>query len=468
MGRGQGQDFGATGLSRRGSSPSIVSAPDGAGGGGSNGASAAPPASAGREREPNEGLRRHKLITQELRAAFERTGSQEAGGAWDATVIAKLFCPYGRGTWYITEFDGEDEFFGYCLSPLGADCDELGYASYREMAETMISPFGGAIRVPAIERDCSFEPRKLRDCEGVHAPEPEPEPQAEPDAEPDDRPSSDIALDSALESGAAGSEGVAVSGRAPVSTPGATPSRLARHIASRLWPDVQWQRKIAPGVFGFSSAGHGGVIAIVGEADLPEEHVAAAREVGLVEGICVLRGRGTAPGTRARVLSTAEGYPRERLVGLAEEEGDRATFFEAWVGEEDCDWATLFLASPALSDQAVAANWSSDAPTPEELRDLVQRNNERYLAALEPGYVPQEDGQIRRYERRAAKLAAGERLLASASSQGDGVVHVTFRGQDGSGEVWAMSNATYDAVSRTSESVTADEYRAFGEITRVS
>ena len=32
------------------------------------------------------------------------------------------------------EFDGEDTLFGYMVSPLGPDCDELGYASLAELA----------------------------------------------------------------------------------------------------------------------------------------------------------------------------------------------------------------------------------------------------------------------------------------------------------------------------------------------
>jgi hypothetical protein len=240
-------------------------------------------------------------------------------------------------------------------------------------------------------------------------------------------------------------------------------------VASRLWPDIQRQRKIDKGVFSFSSAGHGGVIAILGEADLPPEHVAAAREVGLIETVCVLRGRGRGTrGPTTRLLSTAEGYSREQLVRLAEEEPERASLLEAWVGEEDVDWAMLFLANPALAQRAHEAEWLAGVPAPEEVRGLVQSWKEEYLAALEPDYVPQEDGPIRRAERRRARLDAGERLLSSASGQGDGTVHATFRGADGSDEVWEMSNATYDAVSRASESVTPEDYRPHGDITRIS
>ena len=53
------------------------------------------------------------------------------GKGHDAMVIAKFFNPYGRGPWdtlYITEFDGEDTLFGYCISNVGDAFDEWGYS----------------------------------------------------------------------------------------------------------------------------------------------------------------------------------------------------------------------------------------------------------------------------------------------------------------------------------------------------
>jgi hypothetical protein len=112
-------------------------------------------------REPLEGLRRHKLMPKAVAATLPRIGSQDGLGG-DAVVYLKLFSPYGRYKFYVTEFDGDDELYGYCVSPLGPDCDEYGSASLREIAETTV--FGS---VPSIERDCYYQPRRLAECEAV-------------------------------------------------------------------------------------------------------------------------------------------------------------------------------------------------------------------------------------------------------------------------------------------------------------
>jgi hypothetical protein len=118
----------------------------------------------GAGREPNEGLRRHKLMTKELRKTFAEMGSQDGKGH-DAIVIAKFFNPYGRGPWdtlYVTEFDGEDTLFGYCISNGGESFDEWGYSNLHEIASAAL-PSG----TPAIERDIHFSPKPLRECEGA-------------------------------------------------------------------------------------------------------------------------------------------------------------------------------------------------------------------------------------------------------------------------------------------------------------
>jgi hypothetical protein len=73
----------------------------------------------------------------------------------------KLFDPCGRYTLYVFEaeevpaeetMDGRPDLFlyGYCVSPLGEDCDEWGYASLNEIAGTK-NRFG-----LGIERDLHF------------------------------------------------------------------------------------------------------------------------------------------------------------------------------------------------------------------------------------------------------------------------------------------------------------------------
>lgn len=107
-------------------------------------------------REPQEGKRRHKLMPKEIRDKLPKLGAQDGKGG-EAMVYLKLFTPMGRMTLYVTEFDGEDTLFGFMVSPLGADCDEWGYASFRELAE--VNRFG----MPAVERDCYWAERRVED-----------------------------------------------------------------------------------------------------------------------------------------------------------------------------------------------------------------------------------------------------------------------------------------------------------------
>lgn len=101
------------------------------------------------------------LLTKEIRAKLPALYSQEDKGD-EAMVYLKLFFPMGRGTWYATEFDGEDTFFGYCVSPLGSDCDELGYFSLSEM-EALVGPMG-----LKMERDLHFTPSTLGEVKAKH------------------------------------------------------------------------------------------------------------------------------------------------------------------------------------------------------------------------------------------------------------------------------------------------------------
>jgi len=87
------------------------------------------------------------LLTKAIRAAFPKLRETEKQGK-DAKIMAKFFVPWGRGTWYATEFDGEDTFFGYV--DLGMD-NELGYFSLAELQ---------GLRGPAgltVERDRYFD-----------------------------------------------------------------------------------------------------------------------------------------------------------------------------------------------------------------------------------------------------------------------------------------------------------------------
>jgi hypothetical protein len=77
------------------------------------------------------------LLPSHTRAEFALypIGSQERRGD-NALVIVKFFFPAGRYTFYATEGEPRDNdflFFGYCISPLGADCDEWGYVTLSEL-----------------------------------------------------------------------------------------------------------------------------------------------------------------------------------------------------------------------------------------------------------------------------------------------------------------------------------------------
>ncbi len=88
------------------------------------------------------------LLTKAIRAALPKIGETDGQGD-SAKVIVKFFNPSGSGTWYATEFDGEDQFYGLVC---GLGHDELGYFSLSEM-KSVKGPFG-----LGIERDRHLGP----------------------------------------------------------------------------------------------------------------------------------------------------------------------------------------------------------------------------------------------------------------------------------------------------------------------
>jgi hypothetical protein len=101
-------------------------------------------------REPLETERKHKLMPDDLKSKIPKLYSQE--NEKDPIVYAKYFTPRSNWTWYATEFDGEDRFFGLVI---GFE-PELGYFSLDEMANVV-----GADGMPEVERDMYFSPKKL-------------------------------------------------------------------------------------------------------------------------------------------------------------------------------------------------------------------------------------------------------------------------------------------------------------------
>ena len=86
-----------------------------------------------------------KLLTKELRQKLPPFGTTQELDPKDVPVIVKFFNPAGAGTWYTTEGDGEDLFFGLAniFEP------ELGYFSLSELKSLHVGP-GGLL---TIERD---------------------------------------------------------------------------------------------------------------------------------------------------------------------------------------------------------------------------------------------------------------------------------------------------------------------------
>ena len=93
-----------------------------------------------------------KLITKEIEKKFESKGLGSTDGLGDqAEVVVKFFTPWANWTWYATEFDGKDLFFGL----VDGFEKELGYFSLSEL-ESLTGPFG-----LKVERDLHFGNKKI-------------------------------------------------------------------------------------------------------------------------------------------------------------------------------------------------------------------------------------------------------------------------------------------------------------------
>jgi len=93
-----------------------------------------------------------KLLTKEILEKLPKLYTQEEKGL-DAIAIVKFFTPDSNWTWYATEFDGDDLFFGLVE---GFE-KEIGYFRLSELQSVK-----GALGLP-IERDMYFKPKTLRE-----------------------------------------------------------------------------------------------------------------------------------------------------------------------------------------------------------------------------------------------------------------------------------------------------------------
>ena len=93
-------------------------------------------------------------------ASRERLPELYSGEKQGLEVLApvKFFTPDSNWTWYASEFDEEDTFFGLVS---GFEV-ELGYFSGKELQEMR-----GPLKLP-IERDLHFEPKPLKEFMEMH------------------------------------------------------------------------------------------------------------------------------------------------------------------------------------------------------------------------------------------------------------------------------------------------------------
>jgi len=105
------------------------------------------PAQAGASRKRPH---RMQLLTKEIREKLPPLGSQDGKGG-KAIARLKLFTPDSSWTWYATEYDGQDMFFGL----VEGQEKEFGYFSLSELQNAR-GPMG-----LAIERDLHWTPRTL-------------------------------------------------------------------------------------------------------------------------------------------------------------------------------------------------------------------------------------------------------------------------------------------------------------------
>jgi len=101
--------------------------------------------------------RGHLLLPKEIREKLPPLYANEELGL-DALAQVKFFTPDSNWTWYASEFDGEDIFFGLVS---GFEV-ELGYFSLSEL-DAVSGPLG----LP-IERDLHYHPKKLKELMDMH------------------------------------------------------------------------------------------------------------------------------------------------------------------------------------------------------------------------------------------------------------------------------------------------------------
>ena len=99
----------------------------------------------------------HNLLPQEIRKQLPALYSTDSQGM-DAEASVKYFIPGTGWTFYATEFDGEETFFGLVI---GLEA-ELGYFTLSDLQDVR-----GAFGLP-VERDLHFKPTTLGELKRQH------------------------------------------------------------------------------------------------------------------------------------------------------------------------------------------------------------------------------------------------------------------------------------------------------------
>ena len=94
-----------------------------------------------------------KILTAANRKALPALGATDGKPKDQQKIGVKFFTPDSNWTWYATEFDGDDTFFGL----VDGFVKELGYFSLNEISTTR-GPLG-----MKIERDQWFDGKTLAD-----------------------------------------------------------------------------------------------------------------------------------------------------------------------------------------------------------------------------------------------------------------------------------------------------------------
>jgi len=101
------------------------------------------------------GPRKLAQFQQALRLRSTPALYAQDGKGDEAVIHVKLFDPGGSATWYLTEWDGEREAFGFVT---GLGFDEHGYVALEELAH-VAGRFGIGIEI-----DTGFRPAPLKTC----------------------------------------------------------------------------------------------------------------------------------------------------------------------------------------------------------------------------------------------------------------------------------------------------------------